>query len=139
MGVLGACGVWRPASACEFYTGTLKITHPWTRATAPSESSAVLCMRIDEVTEPDRLIGVTTPFSDGAEMGQGEPGRPLDFAIARGSVIEMSEDGPHVRLTKLRHALQTGRDYPIALHFEHSGVVHARLSVDFPYTPVRFQ
>ncbi|MCY7315400.1 MAG: copper chaperone PCu(A)C [Rubrivivax sp.] len=124
------------ARACEYYTGLLRVTHPWTRATSPDDATAVLCMRFDEVTEADRLIGVETSVAGGVEMGGHEPGRPVDVAIAQDSQLELSEAGVHLRLTQLRHPLQVGREYPLTLMFERSGLVLARLSVDF--TPMRF-
>ena len=134
---LGAACALRPARACEFYSGTLRITHPWTRATAADASSAVLCMRLDEVTEDDRLIGVSTPVASGAEMGSPDAGRAVDLSVPRGSVMELHEAGVHLRLTGLHQPLQTGREYPLTLQFERSGTVLARLSVD--YTAMRFR
>lgn len=131
---LAACAAWAVpvARACEYYTGVLRVTHPWTRATAPDASAAVLCMRFDEVSELDRLVGVSTPVASGVEMGGPEAGRPVDVPIAKGSEVELTEGGLHVRLTGLKHPLQVGREYPLTLEFERSGVVLARLSVDFP-------
>lgn len=125
------------ARACEYYTGTLRVTHPWTRATAADATSAVLCMRIDEVQEADRLISVSTPVAEGAEMGGAEAGVHVDVPIAQGSVLELTDSGLHVRLTGLKQGLQVGREYPLTLGFERSGLVLARLSVDF--TTMRFR
>lgn len=136
---LAACAAWAltPARACEYHTGTLRVTHPWTRATAHDATVAMLCMRFDEVSLSDRLIGVHTPIATGAEMGGPEVGRPVDVPIAQGSELELTEAGVHLRLTGLKHALQVARDYPLALEFERSGTVLARLSVD--YTAQRFR
>lgn len=130
---LAACvlAAWPSARACEFHAGNLRVTHPWTRATALDAQTAVLCMRIDEVVEADRLIGARTPVATGAEMGGPEHGRPVDVPIAQGSVIELFEEGLHLRLTGLRHGLQVGREYPLELEFERTGLLLARLSVDF--------
>lgn len=130
-GVLAGFAV-RPARSCEVVAEFLRVTHPWSRATAPDERHAILCMRIDEVSAPDRLIGASTPIATGCEMGGGEPGRALDIELAPGQVLEMHEAGVHVVLTGLRHPLQPGRDYALALEFERSGTVLARLNVDFP-------
>src|ERR1700716_3701563 len=76
------------ARACEFFTSTMRITHPWTRATAPDATSAVLCMKFDEVTETDRLIGVETPVAEGAELvgkqAGAEVSRAVNFLIPAG-------------------------------------------------------
>lgn len=126
------------ARACEFQTGILRVTHPWTRATLEGADTAVLCMRIDEVLQDDRLIGAQSPVAAGATMaGQGQTGRAVDLPLPAGSTVDMHEDGLHLRLTGLRHALQAGREYPLTLEFERSGLLLARLSVDF--TALRFR
>lgn len=136
---LAACtlGMWPAARACEFFAGHLRVSHPWTRATVAGATTAVLCMRIDEVQEADRLVGARTPVATGVEMGGPEAGRPVDLPIAEGSVLELFEEGTHLRLTGLQHGLQVGREYPLHLEFERAGLVLARLSVDF--TAMRFR
>jgi len=124
----------RPARACEFLTDTLRVTHPWSRATEPGAHSAVLGMRIDQVTQADRLIEVRTPIATGAELAQ-EPGRPLDLEILPGNELDFSEAGVHVRLTGLKAPLFAGRDYPLSLVFQNGGVVDARLIVDQAVLP----
>lgn len=134
----GSAALAVPAvQACEFSTGLLRVTHPWTRATAEGADSAVLCMRIDEVLQDDRLIGALSPVATGAEMAGHEAGSAVDVPLPAGSAIEMHEDGLHLRLTGLRHGLLAGREYPLTLTFERSGLLLARLSVDF--TAMRFR
>lgn len=133
----GATWVAPTARACEFQTGLLRVTHPWTRATDAGATVAVLCMRFDEVSEDDRLIGASTPVAQGAEMGGPEAGRPVSVPIAKDTLLELSEAGVHLRLTGLSHPLQVGREYPLTLQFEKSGLLLARLSVDF--TAMRFR
>ena len=124
--------VWPPARACEYETGLLRITHPWVRATSADATTAVMCMRLDEVNTADRLIGVSTPVATGAEMGGAQTGLAVSIPVPEGSVTELSEAGVHVRLTGLKHPLQVGREYALTLEFERSGTVLARLTVDFP-------
>jgi periplasmic copper chaperone A len=149
-----ACGLlpWvNEAMACEYVTSTLRITHPWCRATPQEAGVARMCMVLDEVIEADRLVAVSTPVASGAELAHaagGEPvsattaartGRTLPVAssdginleIAAGSEIRMAENGIHVRLLGLRMPLEVGRSYPLKLVFESGGVVHASLSVDY--------
>lgn len=129
---LAGAGLVPAVQACEVQAEFLRITHPWTRGTAPGAGFAVLCMRIDEVTADDRLIGVDTPVADGVWLPDAPPGQALDLAIPAGSRIEMHEQGLHLRLAPLRLALEAGRSYPLQLSFARSGVVRATLSVDFP-------
>ncbi len=130
---LAGVGLWlgSQAQACEFFAAHLRITHPWTRATAPGETSALVCLRIDEVTLSDRLIQVVTPVADAAEMGGVLLPGPVNVAIPVDEVTQLSEAGPHIRLLGLRHPLEVAREYPMDLIFERAGVVQARLSVDY--------
>jgi periplasmic copper chaperone A len=129
-GVATAAGLaLRPAKACEFVIDTLRVTHPWTRASEPGATFALLGMRIDEVTRADRLIEVSTPVATGAELADA-PGRPLDLEIPPGSNLDFSETGIQLRLTGLKTPLFTGRDYPLSIAFAHGGVIEARLIVD---------
>jgi copper(I)-binding protein len=123
------------ARGCEFFTSTMRITHPWTRATAPDATFAVLCMKFDEVTETDRLIGVETPVAEGAELVEGKEDaaahRAVSFLIPAGRETLLSDEGTHIRLLGLKQPLFVGRSYPLELAFEKSGTVLATLNVDF--------
>jgi periplasmic copper chaperone A len=128
---LGIAALAPRARACEYFASTLRITHPWTRATAPDARSAIVCMKLDEVSETDRLVGVQTPVAEGAEI-VGPGARPgVDLLIPAGSEIQMSEHGLHLRLLGLRHPLEIARSYPLVLHFEKAGAVSATLNVDY--------
>ena len=121
-----------PARACEVVAEYLRITHPWTRGTAPGAPVGLLCMKLDEVLEDERLLDVRTPVATGVQLAGAAPGTPLDLASPAGSLIEMHEHGVHLQLTGLRLNLEAGRSYPLELQFARSGVVRAVLSVDFP-------
>src|SRR5262245_16004031 len=111
------------ARACEFFSNTLRITHPWTR-TSGNATAAAIFMRFDEASETDRLVGVETPVAERAQL-IGE------LVIPAGGELVLSEQGPHVRLVELKHPLFVGRVYPLKLTFEKGGVVNANLNVDF--------
>lgn len=129
---LGASLLLPQARACEFFATTLRVLHPWTRASADGATSVALCMKFDEVTVSDRLVGVRTPLAAGAEMSGPKAGVPVDFAIAKGSTAEFTEAGTHVRLTGLKQAIEVGRAYPLQLVFEKGGTINAQFEVDFP-------
>ena len=120
------------ARACEFMTTTLRVTHPWTRASAVDASTAVLGMKFDEVSQSDRLVLVSTPVATGAEMGGLLQSPAVDFVIAEGSETYLDESGTFVRLLGLRFPLLTGRSYPLTLGFEKGGTYTTTLSVDYP-------
>lgn len=129
---LGSALLLPSTRACEVQAEYLRVTHPWTRGTAPGAESAVLCMRIDNVTADDRLIGVQTPVAGGVLLAGTPDGQPLDLAIPEGSELDMHEQGLHLRLVPLRLTLHAGRSHELQLTFARSGVVMTTLSVDFP-------
>ena len=137
---LGVALLAPAARACEFFSPTMRILHPWTRASEPGASTAVVCMRFDEVSRDDRLIQLQTPVAAAAELGgvaldgssrRNNAGTGLDFPIPAGRESALSEGGRFVRLLGLRHPLEVGRSYPLTLVFEQGGVVDATLTVDF--------
>jgi hypothetical protein len=122
---------WRRAQACEFYASTLRVSHPWARATAADAPHALLCLRLDEVTRADRLLHVETPVADAAVLlrdGQPAPW-PLDVPVGRDTVL--SELGLQLRLQRLNQPLEIGRSYPLRLVFEQGGAVNALLNIDY--------
>jgi len=128
---LGLAGV--RAHACEFFASTLRVTHPWTRATPEGAEHAAVCMRFDEVSEDERLIGLRTPVAERVEVldAEGRP-LPLDVAIPAGRVTLLGEHGgPRLRLAGLLMPLELARTYPLQLEFAKAGVLRADLSVDY--------
>lgn len=119
----------RPARACEFFAQNLRVFHPWTRASGPDARSAIVSLKIDEVTAADRLIGVESPVAARAAIGGGSS-RAIDLPIAAGQELQLSEDGLHIELLELEHPLFIARSYPLRLVFERGGVVDTKLSVD---------
>ena len=128
---LGLVSVLPAARACEFFTTHLRITHPWTHASVEGASIAVVSMKFDEVTLADRLIGVTTPVAERAELGGIGAGPNVDFPIPEGRETLLSERGTFVRLVGLKHPLEIARTYPLTLVFERGGSIATDLSVDY--------
>jgi copper(I)-binding protein len=126
----GAALLCGKARAHEIITSTLRVTHPWSRATAPGATSAVLCMKFDEVAEADRLVLAESPVASGAEMGGAGAGPRVDFAIPAGQETYLEEARTHVRLVGLKFPLEVGRSYPLVLGFEKGGVYNTTFSVD---------
>jgi len=119
-----------PARACEFFGPTLRVTHPWARASMPGDTEALVSMVLDEVSEDDRLVGVETPVAAAADLlVDGRPA-PLDLAIPAGRETRLDAEGRQLRLTGLRQPLDVGRAYPLTLHFAKGGPVKASLSID---------
>ena len=117
------------AQACEFYTSTLRVIHPWTRATG-EEPFALVGMKLDEVAQTDRLVGVETPVAGGARLVQDGVATEVNLLIPAGSEIVLGDQDVYVQLVDLQQPLLLGRSYPLALHFEKGGTILAKISVD---------
>jgi len=126
---LGAAFALPQVRACEFFADSLRITHPWCRATRLDATSVAVSMFFDQVTRNDRLIGVETMVAEGAEIGGQLARTEIDFAIPQGAETHLSESGSYLKLTGLKFPLQVARTYPLVLTFEHGGVVQAQLNV----------
>jgi periplasmic copper chaperone A len=126
-------GLASATQAHEYFAPNLTVHHPWTRASAPGERTAIVSMTIDEVTQSDRLIGASTPMAERTEMGGGgEPGAALSIPIPAGQTTELNEITLHLRLVGLKAPLEMAREYPLTLVFERAGTLPAKLLIDFP-------
>jgi copper(I)-binding protein len=120
------------ARAHEFFSSSLTVIHPWTRASAEGATSAIVSMIFQDVIQTDRLIGVQTPVAEAAELGGAGRAPALDFLIREGQNAEFTETGVHLRLLRLNHPLLLGREYPMTLIFANAGAIRAALLVDYP-------
>ena len=120
-----------PARGHEYFAARFKLIHPWTRESAPGATSAKICMTFEDVSETDYLIGATTPYAEGAEAGGLGTGAKFRIEIPKGKRTEFSEDGVHLRLTRLTEPLFLGRELPVTLVFAKSGELKASFLVDF--------
>jgi copper(I)-binding protein len=127
----GASLVLPSARACEFFSSTLRILHPWSRASRDGATSAIVSTKFDQVLQDDRLIHVETPVAAGAEMGGIDAASRVDFPIPAGRETALGETGTYLRLVRLRHPLEMGRAYPLHLFFDRGGLVQADFDIDY--------
>lgn len=116
--------------AQEHQQGPLTVVHPWSRATAPSQKTGGVFLRIENAGgEPDRLIGVETGIADTASLhamirdGDVMKMRPLEGGVevpANGHVV-LAPGGRHVMLIGLREQLIEASAVPLTLIFERAG------------------
>jgi copper(I)-binding protein len=131
-GLVLALAPWASSSrACEFYAPNFTLIHPWTRASRPDATLAIVSMKFQNVTQADRLIGVQTLVAESAELAGEGAGPQLDLPIPAGQDTELSEKGVHLRLLGLKLPLEVARSYPMTLVFANAGEVRATLNVDF--------
>lgn len=116
--------------AQEHQQGSLTVVHAWSRATAPSQKTGGVFLRIENAGgEPDRLIGVETEIADTASLhamirdGDVMKMRPLESGVevpANGHVV-LAPGGRHVMLIGLREQLIKASTVPLTLIFERAG------------------
>ena len=134
---VGFATLWPSARACEYFSATLRVLHPWAHATPEGADSVRVSMRLDNVSRDDRLIGADTPVARTVALrdptGEATSGLP----IPAGEDTVLGEDGAQLLLLQLTQPLELGRSYPLKLVFEQGGTVNATLNIDF--TPFRFR
>lgn len=117
----------------------LTIVQPWSRATAPSQKTGGVFLRIENASgQPDRLIGVETDRADAASLhtmirdGDVMKMRPVEGGIevpANGHVV-LAPGGRHVMLIGLRQRLIRASTVPLTLIFERAGRVEIEAIVE---------
>jgi periplasmic copper chaperone A len=107
----------------------LAVEHVWSRA-APQGGVGVLFMTVTDAGPPDRLLGVSTPVADRAELHESmnDNGvmkmRPTDkLPVSPGKPLVLAPGGYHVMLMGLKRALREGERFPVTLTFEKAGAV----------------
>lgn len=133
---MGAALAFPSARAHEFFSTSLTVHHPWTRASAEGATSAIVSMKFEDVVHSDSLIGAQSPVCEGAEFGgvgvSDAARRGFEFLIQQGRPSELTEAGTFLRLTGLNYPLEMGREYPLTLIFSKAGPLSAALLIDYP-------
>lgn len=128
-----------PANAHEEKSDKLTITHPWTRATAPSQKVGVVFMEIETTTgKADRLLFASSPDAEKVEIhGHTREGdimrmRRLESGIevpAKGSV-KLAPGNFHIMLIGLTAPLLEETTIPLMLTFKNGGTVSIEAVVE---------
>lgn len=124
------------ASAQEFKAGQIVVTQPWTRATPSGASVAGGYLTItNNGTEPDRLVGGSTPAAAKAELHEMKMDggvmrmRPLPngLEIKPGQTVRLEPSGNHIMFEEIKQPFRQGDTVKGELRFEKAG----NLDVDF--------
>lgn len=123
----------------DYKVGTLEIAHPWAKATVTGQPVAGGFMKIvNNGTEPDRLIKVTSGVSDmiqvhemKVENGVMKMGEiPDGLEIAPGATIELKPGGLHVMFMGIKTPFKDGESVKAVLTFEKAGDVEVEFKVE---------
>jgi len=127
------------AQAQEHKQGPLTVVQPWSRATAPSQKTGGVFLRIENAGgQPDRLVGVESKIADTASLhamirdGDVMKMRPVVGGIdvpANGHVM-LAPGGRHVMLIGLREQLVKASTIPLTLIFERAGRIEIEAIIE---------
>jgi len=127
------------AHAHDYAAGSIRIDHPWTRATPKNAPVAGGYLKITNTgTTPDRLTGgsieVAKRFEihemkiDGGVMKMRELKDGLD--IAPGATVELKPGSYHIMMKNLSRPLATGEKVKGSLSFEKAGKIDVEFAVE---------
>ena len=127
-----------PAWAQDYKLGSLEISQPWTRATAPTAKAGGGFVTItNKGTTPDRLIAARSTVSDKVEIhemkmdGNVMRMRELDkgLEIPPGATVELKPGGYHIMFMELKAPFAKDTKIPVTLVFEKAGSIDIELAV----------
>jgi copper(I)-binding protein len=128
------------AAAAETFTaGSIEISNPWARATPKGASVGGAYMTItNNGTEPDRLVGASSPVAKQAEVHQMSMDkgvmsmRPVrgGLEIKPGQTVVFNPESFHLMLTGLKQPLGQGERVRATLDFAKAGKVDLELVVE---------
>ena len=133
------CLVAGNALAYDYAAGSLKIDHPWTRATPKGAAVAGGYLKITNTgAAPDRLVGGTFASAGRFEIHEMKTengvmtmrGIPGGLEIKPGQTVEFKPGGYHVMFMDLKTPLQQGRSVKGTLVFEKAGTVEVEYAVE---------
>jgi len=127
-----------PAAAHDYTLGSLKIGHPWARATPPTAPSGGGFLTVTNTgTTADRLVSATSPAAgqvqvhemkmDGNIMRMREVEKGIE--IPPGATVELKPGGFHVMFMGLRAPFAKDAKVPLTLVFEKAGSIDVDLMV----------
>ena len=114
----------------------IQILDAWSRPTPPGMDVGVAYFTIRNPGKSDRLLGVSTPRANRAEMHVSimkdgvmkmQPLGPVD--IGSGATTSFEPSARHVMLLGLKRALKEGEAFPLVLTFANAGPVSANVRV----------
>jgi len=129
-----------PAWAHEEKSEHLTISHPWSRATAPSQKVGAVFMKIStNGANEDRLIGAESPDAETVQIhghtmvNDVMRMRPVDGVVipATGEAV-LAPGGFHIMLIGLKAPLFEETVIPLTLIFEKAGKVEIEAVIEAP-------
>lgn len=138
LAALAAIAAAGSVSARDYQLHSLRIDHPFARATPPGARSAGVFLTVENRgDQPDRLLRVSTPAAGEAELHR----MTLDAGVMRmravsgidvnaGDKLVLTPGSYHVMLTDLKMPLHAGAIFPLTLVFEKAGSIEVQVLVE---------
>jgi copper(I)-binding protein len=128
-----------PALAHDYNVGSLRIDHPWARATPKGASVGGGYLSITNTgSTPDTLIGGSSPVAKKLELHEMSMDKgimkmralPAGVEIKPGETVTFQPSGYHVMFVGLNQPLKQGERIPATLDFAKAGQVKVEFSVE---------
>lgn len=128
-----------PTAARDANAGTIRISHPWARETAPSQTVGGGYLSLtNNGRQPDRLISATSPAAREVQIHSMSMDRGVmrmrrltsGVAIPAGATVAMAPGGLHIMFVGLKAPLKRGVMIPAELSFERAGTVRIAFKVE---------
>jgi copper(I)-binding protein len=118
------------AQAHEYKLGSIRIDHPYARATAAGQPIGGAYLKLDNQGADDRLLSASAAVSKGVEMHSmamdGDVMRMRQvqaIELPAGKTVELKPGGLHIMLVGLKAPLKAGDHFPMKLSFAKAGEV----------------
>ncbi|WP_028057049.1 copper chaperone PCu(A)C [Sphingomonas phyllosphaerae] len=127
-----------PAFAENVRKGSVTVSQPWSRATAPRAAVGAGFLTVRNTgSQPDRLLSAASPRAERVEIHTMtlEDGvmrmRPLPDGIVlpAGGEATLAPGGDHIMLIGLKAPLKAGERVPATLRFARAGLVRVQFAV----------
>ena len=125
------------ARADDVTLGSLKIDHPWARASAGPARNSAAFMTIHNAGDADRLVAAAADVSERVELhthmmeGDVMKMRQVEaIEVPAGGMAELQPGGFHVMLIGLKAPLKEGEHFPLTLTFEKAGEMTLEVTVE---------
>lgn len=120
----------------EYRVGSIKIEHPYARATVAGQKAAGGFMKIENKGPADQLIAVSSPVAgemqlhtmtmDGNVMKMREV-KAID--VPANSSVELKPGGLHLMFMDIKTPLKAGESVPVKLRFQKAGELEIKVPV----------
>jgi copper(I)-binding protein len=125
--IIIAASAFMPDLACAQAPAAVTVTAPWSRATMPAASTAVVYMTVTSAAD-DRLDGASSSVAAHASVHESRmDGTVMKMRDAEGGLelpaghpVALRPSGYHIMLEGLKHQLKAGETVPVHLTFRHA-------------------